>query len=153
MSRSIAQRVFMVFGGLALSGTLTLAQAAPVSFEVPLTGAQQVPPVQTPGSGKAELTYDANTRVVTWNVSFRGLLSQPTMAHFHGPAPVGKNAGVKVWLSQRGNMEVTSPISGQATLSPDDARMFEAGDMYINVHTKDHPDGEIRGQVVPPKSN
>ncbi len=38
-------------------------------------------------------------------------------------------------------MEVTSPISGQATLSPDDAKMFEAGDMYINVHTKNHPDG------------
>jgi hypothetical protein len=143
----------MVFGGLALAGTLTLVQAAPVSFEVPLTGAQQVPPVQTRGSGSADLTYDSGTRVVTWKISFSGLSSQATMAHFHGPAPAGKNAGVKVWLSQKGNMEVTSPISGQATLSPDDARMFEAGDMYINVHTKSNPNGEIRGQVVPPKSN
>ncbi|MFC0402004.1 CHRD domain-containing protein [Paraburkholderia rhizosphaerae] len=153
MSRSISQRALMVFGGLALVGTLTLAQAAPVSFEVPLTGAQQVPPVQTQGSGKADLTYDASTRVVTWNVTFSGLSGPATMAHFHGPAPAGKNAGVKVWISQKGNMSATSPITGQATLSPDDARMFEAGDMYINVHTKDHPDGEIRGQVVPPKGN
>ncbi|MFM0629254.1 CHRD domain-containing protein [Paraburkholderia xenovorans] len=153
MSRSISQCAVMVLGGLALAGTLTLAQAAPVSFEVPLTGAQQVPPVQTPGSGTANLTYDAGTRVVTWNISFGGLSSQATMAHFHGPAPAGKNAGVKVWLSQKGNMEMTSPISGQATLSPDDAKMFEAGDMYINVHTKTNPNGEIRGQVVPPKSN
>jgi hypothetical protein len=153
MSRSISQCAFMVFGGLALAGTLTLVQAAPVSFKVPLTGAQQVPPVETPGSGSADLTYDSDTRVVTWNISFGGLSSQATMAHFHGPAPAGKNAGVKVWLSQKGNMEVTSPISGQATLSPDDARMFEAGDMYINVHTKSNPNGEIRGQVVPPKSN
>ncbi len=53
MSRSISQRAFMVFGGLALAGTLALAQAAPVSFQVPLTGAQQVPPVQTPGSGSS----------------------------------------------------------------------------------------------------
>jgi hypothetical protein len=120
---------------------------------VPLTGAQQVPPVQTPGSGSAGLTYDPSTRVVTWKISFSGLSSQATMAHFHGPAPAGKNADVKVWLSQKGNMEVTTPISGQATLSPDDAKMFEAGDMYINVHTKTHPSGEIRGQVVPPKSN
>src|ERR1700686_143695 len=114
MSRSISQRAFMVFGGLALAGTLTLAQAAPVSFEVPLTGAQQVPPVQTPGSGSADLTYDPGTRVVTWNISFSGLSGQATMANFHGPAPAGKNAGVKIWLSKKGNMDVTSPITGLA---------------------------------------
>ncbi|MGF6917150.1 CHRD domain-containing protein [Paraburkholderia sp. 40] len=153
MSRSITRRAFMVFGGLAFAGTLTLAQAAPVSFEVPLTGAQQVPPVQTPGSGSAKLTFDPSTRVVTWNISFSGLTSPTTMAHFHGPAPAGKNAGVKIWLSQKGTMEATSPITGQATLSPADAKMFEAGDMYINVHTKNNPDGEIRGQVTPPKGN
>ncbi|CAB3774691.1 CHRD domain-containing protein [Paraburkholderia humisilvae] len=153
MSRSILRRTFMAFGGLALAGTLTWAQAAPVSFQVPLTGAQQVPPVQTPGSGSADLTYDPDTHVVTWNIRFSGLSSQATMAHFHGPAPAGKNAGVRVWLSQKGSMEMTSPVSGQATLSPDDVKMFEAGDMYINVHTKNNPNGEIRGQVVPPKGN
>lgn len=153
MSRSLSQRAFMVFGGLALAGTLSLAQAAPVSFEVPLTGAQQVPPVQTPGSGSAALTYDAGTREVTWKITFSGLSSPATMAHFHGPAAAGKNAGVKVWLSQKGNKEVSSPISGHATLSPDDAKMLEAGDMYVNVHTKDHPSGEVRGQVVMPKGN
>jgi hypothetical protein len=31
--------------------------------------------------------------------------------------------------------------------------MFEAGNMYINVHTKANPGGEIRGQVMPPKGN
>ncbi|CAB3746224.1 CHRD domain-containing protein [Paraburkholderia humisilvae] len=153
MSRSISRRALIAFGGLALAGTLTWAQAAPVSFQVPLTGAQQVPPVQTAGSGSADLTYDPDTHVVTWNIRFSGLSSQATMAHFHGPAPAGKNAGVKVWLSQKGSMEMTSPLSGQATLSPDDVKMFEAGDMYINVHTKNNPNGEIRGQVVPPKSN
>ncbi len=151
MSRSFSKRAFMVFSGLALAGALGLAQAAPISFDVPLTGAQQVPPVQTAGSGSAALTYDPATRVVTWKITFSGLSSPATMAHFHGPAAAGKNAGVKVWLSEKGK-EVTSPISGQATLSPDDAKMFEAGDMYINVHTKDHPGGEIRGQVAPPKS-
>ena len=56
--RTISRRTFMAFGGLALAGMLSLAQAAPVSFEVPLVSAQQVPPVQTPGSGSAKLTYD-----------------------------------------------------------------------------------------------
>jgi hypothetical protein len=29
---------------------------------------------------------------------------------------------------------------------------FFAGEWYINVHTQDHQAGEIRGQVMPPKS-
>lgn len=153
MSRSFSKRAFMVFGGLALAGTLTLAQAAPVSFDVPLTGAAQVPPVQTKGSGDAKLTFDPATRVVTWNITFSNLSGPATMAHFHGPAAAGKNAPVKVWLSKQGSKDVMSPITGEATLSADEAKMFEDGEMYVNVHSKDHPGGEIRGQVVPPKGN
>jgi hypothetical protein len=37
-------------------------------------------------------------------------------------------------------------------LTPAQANMFTAGEMYINVHTRDHPAGAIRGQVIPPKS-
>jgi len=152
MSISLSRRAFLVLTGLVLAGLMTLAQAAPISFTVPLTGAQQVPAVQTQGSGSADLTYDSGTRVVTWSITFSGLSSEVTMAHFHGPAASGKNAGVKVWLSKKG-AAVSSPITGQATLSPAEAKEFLAGDMYINVHTKDHPGGEIRGQVLPPKSS
>ncbi|TCT03705.1 CHRD domain-containing protein [Paralcaligenes ureilyticus] len=150
MNISISRRALVVLAGLVCAGSMTLTQAAPVSFTVPLAGMQQVPPVQTQGSGSANLTYDPSTRVVTWTISFTGLSSAPTMAHFHGPAASGKNAGVKVWLSQKGS-PVTSPFKGEATLSEADAKEFAAGEMYINVHTKDHPSGEIRGQVLPPK--
>jgi hypothetical protein len=127
------------------------AVAAPLSFTVDLTGAQQVPAVQTPGAGTADLTYDPSTRVVTWSITTHDLSGPATMAHFHGPAGPGKNAGVLVWLSKKG-APASSPITGQATLTPAQAKEFMAGQMYINVHTKDHPSGEIRGQVVPPKS-
>src|SRR5579871_3549080 len=95
------------------------AQAAPLSFTVALSGAQQVPPVQTAGTGTADLTYDPATQVVTWSITYSGL---------------------------------ASPITGKATLTAAQAKQFAAGEWYINIHTKDHPAGEIRGQVVPPKS-
>ncbi len=133
--------------GMAWAG---LAQAQPVSFSVELTGAQQVPAVQTAGVGKADLTYDAGTRVVTWSIAYSGLSSPATMAHFHGPAAAGANGPVTLWLSKQGG-PADSPITGQATLSPAQAEQFAAGQWYVNVHSKDHPSGEIRGQVAPPK--
>lgn len=132
---------------LAWAGATT---AAPVSFTVDLTGAQQVPPVQTTGTGKADLTYDPSTRAVTWSISFSGLSSTATMAHFHGPAAVGANGPVIIWLSKQGTPPV-SPIKGDATLTPAQADQFAAGMWYINLHSQDHPAGEIRGQVILPK--
>jgi hypothetical protein len=147
----MSRRSMMVIAGLI--GTVYaagLALAAPMSFQVPLTGAQQVPPVQTTGSGTANLTYDPASRVVTWSITYTGLSSPVTMAHFHGPAEPGKNASVLVWLSKQGS-PVESPIKGEATLTPEQAQQFTAGEWYVNVHTRDHPAGEIRGQVTPPK--
>ena len=128
-----------------------LARAAPESIKVPLIGAQQVPPVKTPGTGTADLTYDPSTRVVTWTVVYDGLSGPATMAHFHGSAAEGKIAPVLIWLSKQGNA-ATSPVTGQAPLTPEQAQQFAAGEWYVNVHTQAHPAGEIRGQVVPPKS-
>ena len=143
--------VLMVIAGLVTAAIpVGPAWAAPVSFTVPLSGAQQVPPVQTSGSGTADLTYDPATRAVTWSLTYSGLSSPATMAHFHGPADSGKNAGVLVWLTKRG-APVSSPVTGSATLTPAQAQEFMAGQMYINVHTQEHPAGEIRGQVMPPK--
>jgi hypothetical protein len=118
---------------------------------VALTGAQQVPPVTTSASGTAKLTFDPTTRVLTWTITYSDLSSPATMAHFHGPAEAGKNAGVKVWISKKGEA-VSSPITGTTTLSEADAKEFMAGQWYVNVHSNNHPGGEIRGQVTPSES-
>ncbi len=151
MNTAISRRAVILAAGLATAAWAGLAQAAPESIKVQLTGAQQVPPVQTPATGTADITYDPATRMVTWTITYSGLTGAATMAHFHGPAPEGKNGPVVIWLSKQGS-PATSPISGQATLTPEQAQQFAAGDWYVNVHTQAHPAGEIRGQVMPPKS-
>ena len=133
--------------GLVWTGA---AAAKPVSFKVPLSGAQSVPPVDTSGTGTADLTYDPATREVTWNITYGGLSSPVTMAHFHGPAKEGQNGPVVIWLTKQGS-QPTNPITGSATLTAEQAKQFETGEWYINVHTQSHPAGEIRGQVIPPK--
>ena len=151
MGNVMARRAVLTLAGLGWVAVAATTQAAPMSFTVQLTGAEQVPPVQTSGSGAADLTYDPSTRVLTWNITYSGLSGPATMAHIHGPGAAGKNAGVEIWLSKRGS-EATSPITGRATLTAAQARQLMAGEMYVNVHTQAHPDGEIRGQMMLPKA-
>lgn len=152
MTISISRRIAIVAAcTVALAAWTVASKAAPESFKVALSGAQQVPPVQTSGSGTADLTYDPATRVLTWNITYSGLSAPATMAHFHGPAAAGANGPVTIWLSQKGTAP-ESPIKGEATLTPEQAAQFTAGEWYINVHTSSHPAGEIRGQAMPPKS-
>lgn len=148
---SVSRRTLLTLVPVVWAGSITAATAATTRFSVTLTGAQQVPPVTTSGSGMANMAYDPATRELTWSISFAGLSSPVTMAHIHGPAAKGANAGVEVWLSKKG-VPPKSPFFGSAKLTKAQAKQLLAGQMYINVHTKNHPTGEIRGQIVVPKA-
>ena len=126
-------------------------QAAPQTSKVVLSGAQEVPAVSSAAKGVASLTYDPATRVITWTISYEGLSGPVTMGHFHGPAAQGESASPQIWLTVKG-AAVENPIKGQATLTPEQAQDLAAGKWYVNLHTAAHPAGEIRGQVVLPKS-
>jgi hypothetical protein len=137
--------------GLVLSALLTAAPmscawAASTTLTVPLSGAAEVPPVQTPGAGTAVLVYDPDTKKLSWTVEFGGLTGPATMAHFHGPAMAGKNGPVALWLAPKGTAPA-SPIKGEAVLTPEQAKDFTSGEWYVNVHTPDNPSGEIRGPI------
>jgi len=151
MGFELTRRAAMAIGALGLTGASARA-AGPMTMSIPLSGQAQVPPVQTDGSGTAKLTYDPSSRKLTWDITFQNLSSPATMAHIHGPASASQNAQVLVWLSKKG-ASPTSPIQGSDTLSPDQAKMFMAGQTYVNVHSKDHPSGEIRGQITPAQSS
>ena len=119
----------------------TAAMAATETFHATLTGAQQVPSVQTSATGSATVTIDTATRKATWSVTYSGL--KPFAAHIHGPAPAGKNAGVMVPMKVG-----PSPITGSATLTAKQLATIEAGDAYVNLHTATHKGGELRGQLT-----
>lgn len=136
------------FAGVAWPG---LAGADPVSFKVPMSGAQCVPSVEPSGTGTAGLTYDPSSRTVAWDIAYSGFSSATTMAHFHGPAKRGQNGPVVVWVSTQGTPPA-NPLTGSAVLTPEQAQQLAAGEWYLNVHSQAHPACEIRGQVTPPKN-
>jgi hypothetical protein len=133
--------------GMVLLGSATPSRAATVDFKATMNAATEVPPNQSTGTGTVTASFDPATKVLTWEGNFSGLTGPATAAHFHGPAEPGKNAGVAIWLSEKGKT-LDSPFKGSATLSDAQASDLEAGLMYANVHTAANPGGELRGQLV-----
>ena len=93
------------------------------------------------------MVYDDVTNLLSWNITYTGLLGTPTVSHFHGPAPVGFNAGVEVDIVLNSGGSIASPMIGSATITDDQETDLLAGLWYINIHTDAFPGGEIRGQV------
>jgi CHRD domain len=133
---------------LVAAATLSLsvlpASAEIIHLTAHLSGAKEVPPNDSKGSGTLTATFNTTTSKLSWSVAYSGLTGPAFAAHFHGPAKAGKNAPVLVPM-----MHVAkSPIVGSAQLSKAEARDLLDGEMYVNIHTKAHAPGEIRGQVM-----
>ncbi|MCA8942703.1 MAG: CHRD domain-containing protein, partial [Planctomycetes bacterium] len=117
------------------------AEAQTYSGTFPIDATQVVPPNASPATGTGMVTLDTGTNMLTWNITSAGLLAPETVAHFHGPAAVGANAGVQLPIA------VGSPSAGSATVSASQAADILAGLWYVVIHSSMFPGGEIRGQV------
>jgi hypothetical protein len=130
-------------------GMISAAQAATIEFATTMTAGQEVPPHPPSGSGVVSATLDTVSKQFTYKVEWSALTGDATMAHFHGPAKPGVNAGVQIPID---GSNPTSPQTGTATLTDAQIKDLMAGLWYTNVHTAANPGGEIRGQLMPTKA-
>jgi hypothetical protein len=130
--------------GLALAGTAYTALAAQVNLMATLTGTEEVPSNASAGTGTVEATYDTDSNVLNYTITYSGLTGDATAAHFHGPAAPGENAPPAVPIEG----SLASPIAGTATLTDEQEAQLLGGQWYFNLHTAQYPDGEVRGQVL-----
>jgi hypothetical protein len=131
---------FAFAAALAFGGT---ASAEMMEMDIALEGSQEVPPVETSATGEVEVDFDSSTRMLKWELDYDNLSSDATAAHFHGPADPGENAPPVVPLE-----DFSDGAEGSAELTEEQAAMLMEGKMYFNLHSANHPAGELRGQVV-----
>jgi hypothetical protein len=115
-------------------------------FEATLSGDNEVPtPVETDASGSVTATLDGNA--LTLEGSYEGMVVAGPGAHIHGPASEDENAGVLFPLEF--DNEAGTLSGGPFTLTSAQLQQLQDGLFYVNLHSEEHQDGEIRGQLLP----
>src|SRR5262249_31448331 len=85
------------------------AHEIPITFELNLSGANEVPPVSPAGTGTATVVLDPTAQTLQISISFSGLTSNTTAAHIHCCAPLGTNAMVATLLPAFPDFPVEPP--------------------------------------------
>jgi CHRD domain len=136
--------------------------AANPDFDAILSSASEVPPVQTIASGFADLDVEVEDgqRVVDYQLSVSNI-SGVTQAHIH-QGNSSENGPIIVSLFNASSTP-TGPVTGQLAegqITPanfvgplqgmqldDLITLMQNGTAYVNVHTEQNPQGEIRGTI------
>lgn len=129
---------------ITLAGCETVAEETQPTLNATLTGAAEVPgPGDPDGSGTAEVSIADALDSVCYEINVVNIGSV-TAAHIHrGAAGVAGPPVVTLDAPTDGHSEECEGVDGGLA---DEIRRNPAA-FYVNVHTSDHPDGAIRGQL------
>ena len=140
--------VLTFVAAVALAGCTTVRNTLPAwvpgssAIGVKLSGAQEVPPVSTAGSGSGTFRV-AEDGTITGSVTTKDVPG--TMAHIHTGA-AGTNGPVIVPLTKNGD---TYSVPEGRKLTSVQMQALKASGLYVNVHSNQHKGGEVRAQLRP----
>ncbi len=121
------------------SAVYQISGKQPLVFTANLNSAQETPPNNSTASGTATLLLSPDEQTARVSLNFGGLSSAETAAHIHFAA-IG-SPGPILFPLPNGNFS-DFLISPSAT----DVQNLKNGQLYINVHSSNFLNGEIRGQ-------
>jgi hypothetical protein len=142
---AIATLALVSAASLGFAGTRD-AHAAVWTIEGFATGAEENPPVNSPGRAFVRFTFNDVTNVLTYAVTQSGFSAdQVTAAHLHRGAR-GVNGPVIHNISLTGFVQA----SGSFNFSAADVADLRAGNYYFNIHSTANPGGYARMQLILP---
>ncbi|HXH22064.1 MAG TPA: CHRD domain-containing protein [Dehalococcoidia bacterium] len=146
----MTRRILLVALGMlvvSLAAPFSAAGEAPFVFQTDMYGFNVVPPVETGAWGFVRFFFSEDRLEADYTVDVKGISGTLVEGADLRYGPPGGEGPVVRHLAGSGFI-VTS---GRLHLTPEELADLVAGNYYVTVYTKDHPGGELRGQVyVPP---
>jgi CHRD domain len=150
---------------VATSNSLIYAQNQ-TKYKAKLIGKSVVPPVNTSAAGLADVNIGNDW--LWWKLNVTGI-TDPTMAHIHmgkkgvnGPIVVDLLKSSPRFENTTERMIITGNISAFSLQGPMKGKTFadiqsaikaKTVGLHVDLHTKNHPDGELRGTVTIKKAS
>jgi hypothetical protein len=147
----------LVFASLGSMAILTqhpptiaaYAQQQSQTFTAKLSGKDEVPPVNTQATGTAQFQLSSDGKEINYDLTTTNL-NGFMMAHIH-QGKSGENGQPITTPLQMGKGKIASsdlqgPLAGKQILDLVD--LMKNGGAYVNVHTQQNQNGEIRGQIM-----
>jgi CHRD domain len=136
-------------GGMANLGTLSAqGQIQGMKFTAQLSGKDEVPPVDDTATGTTQFQLSPDGKELTYDLSTKDLKGF-MMAHIHQGKAGEKGPPVAPLSMGKGKITASDfqgPLSGKQL--KDLVALMSNGGAYVNIHTQQHQDGEIRGQIA-----
>lgn len=166
---TISRRRFVTavgLSGVTLAGTgVAAAKGNNRNFKTHLSGDNEIPtPVETNAQGQAKFQLNKAGDELSYKLIVANI-EDVFMAHIHQGGPE-VNGPIVVWLYPEDGPpgeQIDGRFDGvlaESTITADDlvggleggslddlVSLIRDGFTYVNVHTSEHPSGEIRGQI------
>ncbi len=133
-----------------------------VILRADLSGAEEVPPVETDASGTAKLRINPGSDEIHFQLKVSNGVDLLAVAgaHIHC-APAGANGPVVAFLAAPVDGGVDGKLMVSGTITDADivndacgatvdelVASMQDGNTYVNVHSAANPSGEVRGQIT-----
>lgn len=154
-----ALQVLAVVSALAFAGlsAVILTNGAPrvfaqqqsQTFTAKLAGNNEVPPINTQATGMAQFQLSPDGKELNYDLSATSL-NGFMMAHIH-QGKAGENgqpitAPLSMGKGKIASSDLQGPLAGKQI--SDLVNIMKNGGTYVNVHTQQNQNGEIRGQIM-----
>ncbi|HEX5345080.1 MAG TPA: CHRD domain-containing protein [Duganella sp.] len=159
---------------LLCAGMAAASAASAATYTTILTGPKESPPNTSEGIGAAAVQFDTSTHMLQISFAFAGLEGDSTVAHIHCctatpgsgtaipatelPSLDGFPSGVMTGayshffdtsLASNWNPGFLSTYGGVTGAEQALWAGLNAGSAYLNIHSTEYPNGEIRGFLAP----
>jgi hypothetical protein len=179
MNKNLQTTLFVIVFAIAfviMMGTTSIAVTAQNSqkqtqqtFQAKLSGNNEVPPVTTSATGMAQFQLSTDGKALSYTLTANNI-KDIKASHIHQGKTGGNGQPVVPLSIENAKMDYGCqcmlPASGKGTITSNNLQgsmagkqisdlvsIIKNGQAYVNIHTEQNKNGEIRGQILPVQEN